>query len=54
MEIYKEQFFFVAPNYATEWVEARTLKTNTILVIAKKLYECILTRSGCPLIIITN
>jgi hypothetical protein len=35
-------------------VEARALKTNTMTVIAKKLYECILTRFECPLTIITN
>jgi hypothetical protein len=35
-------------------VEARALRTNTTIVIAKKLYECILTRFGCPLITITN
>ncbi len=35
-------------------MEARALRINTITVIAKKLYECILTRFGCPLTIVTN
>jgi hypothetical protein len=35
-------------------VEAKALRTNTTIVIAKNLYECILTRFGCPLIIVTN
>ncbi len=35
-------------------MEARALRTNTIVVIAKFLYECILTRFGCPLTIVTN
>jgi hypothetical protein len=35
-------------------VEARTLKTNTTIITTIFLYECILTRFGCPLTIITN
>jgi hypothetical protein len=35
-------------------VEAKNIETNIATFIAKKLYECILTRFGCPLIIITN
>jgi hypothetical protein len=35
-------------------VEVRTLKTNTAIVIAIFLYECILTRFGCPLTIVTD
>jgi hypothetical protein len=49
-----EKIFLVTIDYATKWVEARTLRTNTTVVIAKKLYECILTKFGCPLTIITN
>jgi len=37
-----------------KWVETRALKTNTIVIIAKFLYECILTKFGCPLTIVTN
>ncbi len=35
-------------------MEARALRTNTATVITKFLYECILTRIGCPLTIVTN
>jgi hypothetical protein len=35
-------------------VEARALRTNIVTIIAKFLYECILTRFGCPLIIIID
>jgi hypothetical protein len=35
-------------------VEARALRTNTATIITKFQYECILTRFGCPLAIVTN
>jgi hypothetical protein len=44
----------VAIDYATNWVEAKALKTNIVVVITKSLYEYILTRFGYPLTIITN
>jgi hypothetical protein len=45
---------FVATDNATKWVEARTLRINTSTVTTKNLYECILTKFGCPLTIVTN
>ncbi len=48
------QYILIATNYATKWVEARTLCTNTITIIAKFLYEHIFTRFGCPLTLVTN
>ncbi len=48
------KYIFVATNYATKWVEARTLKTNATIVKEFFLYECILTRFGCPLIIVID
>jgi hypothetical protein len=48
------KYIFVTINYAIKWVETRTLRTNSTIVIAKFLYECILSRFGCPLTIITN
>jgi hypothetical protein len=49
----RNKYILVAINYATKWVEAKALKTNTIAIIAIFLYEYILTRFGCPLTIIT-
>jgi beta-glucanase (GH16 family) len=49
-----KKYFFVATDYVTKWVEARTLKINTTIVITKKLYECILTRFRCPLTIVID
>jgi hypothetical protein len=48
------KYILVATYYVTKWVEIRVLKTNVIVVITKKLYECILTKFGCPLIIVTD
>ncbi len=48
------KYILVAINYATKWVKARTLKTNITTVVTKFLYECIITRFGCPLTIIIN
>ncbi len=47
------KYIFIAINYATKWVEVRALRTNTVVVTTNFLYECILTRFGCPLTIIT-
>jgi hypothetical protein len=49
----RNKYILVGLDYATKWVEARALKNNSPVVITIFLYECILTRFGCPLIIIT-
>jgi hypothetical protein len=43
----------VITNYATKWVEAKTLITNTTVVTIIFLYKYILTKFGCPLTIAT-
>jgi hypothetical protein len=50
----KNKYILVAIDYATKWVEAKPFRINTVIVIAKFLYECILTRFGCPLTIVIN
>jgi hypothetical protein len=48
------KYIIITIDYVTKWVEARTLRTNIAIVITKKMYECILTKFGCPLTIVTN
>jgi hypothetical protein len=48
------KYILIVIDYATKWVESRTLKINIVIVITKFLYECILTKFGCPFIIVTD
>jgi hypothetical protein len=50
----RNKYILVTIDYATKWVEARALKINTTTITTNFLYECILTKFGCPLTIITN
>ncbi len=50
----RNKYILVTTNYATKWVEAKTLITNTKVIRARFLYEYILTRFGCPLTIVTD
>jgi hypothetical protein len=45
---------FVTIDYVTKWVEARALRINIVTITTKILYECILAKFECPLIIVTN
>jgi hypothetical protein len=48
------KYIIIATNYATKWVETKALKTNIAIIITKFLYECILTKFGCPLTIVID
>jgi hypothetical protein len=41
-------------NFVTKLVEAKTFKTNIIVIIIKFLYDYILTCFGCPRYIVMN
>jgi hypothetical protein len=44
----------VAIDYATKWVEAKALITNIVVVTTRFLYECIMTKFGCPFTIVID
>ncbi len=50
----RNKYILIAIDYVVKWVEARALRTNIIVIIIKFMYECILTKFGCPLIIVTG
>jgi hypothetical protein len=47
----RNKYILVAIDYATKWVEAKALRTN---IVVNFLYECILTKFGCPLTIVID
>jgi hypothetical protein len=47
-------YILVVTNYAIKWVEARALQTNATIIIVKFVYDHILIRFGCPLIIVID
>jgi hypothetical protein len=48
------RYILFATDYATKWIEARTLHTNTTSIIVKFLYDHILIWFGCPFTIVTD
>jgi hypothetical protein len=53
-EYIENKYILVITNYATKWMETKALCTNTMIVMTKYIYEFILTRFSCPLILING
>jgi hypothetical protein len=49
----RNKYILTATNHVTKWVEAKTFRTNIVVVTTIFMYD-ILTKFGCPLTIVTN
>jgi hypothetical protein len=50
----RNKYILIAIDYATKWVETRALRTHIVTITTKFMYECILTKFGCPLTIVMD
>jgi hypothetical protein len=50
----KNRYIVVATDYLTKWPEARALKGATAIEVAEFIFEDIITRHGCPQVILTD
>jgi hypothetical protein len=48
------RFIFVATDYLTNFAEVRVLKTSVKKEVAQFVYECIVTRFGIPLEMVSD
>jgi hypothetical protein len=48
------KYILVAIDYVTKWAEAKALKISTTKVTIQFIYKFIMTRFGCPLILVND
>ena len=44
----RKRYILVATDYATKWAEGAATKTDDVAIVARFLYENIISRYGCP------
>jgi transposase InsO family protein len=50
----RNKYIHIATDYVTKWVETRALRIIIAAITKRILYECILTKFGCPLTIVID
>ena len=51
---YRERYIITATDYLTRWAEAQPVKTYSAATAAKFIFDNILTRFGCPRILMSD